>query len=156
MRSAAGAAPGVGAIALVKDGAGRVLLVWQKRGPFAGSWLLPGGRVESTEGAIQAAARELHEETGLTATSGRLIVTYRTSSDPPGAYDLTVFLYGLVANGQLRAEAGSAVRWFDPAALVDPHPTLRRALADAHIRTDDDDAIAAALAAAGIRMERLG
>jgi len=156
LRSAAGAAPGVGAIALVQDGAGRVLLVWQKSGPFAGSWLLPGGRVESGEGVSQAAARELHEETGLTATSGRLLVTYRTSSDPPGAYDLTVFLYDLVANGELRSEGGSKVRWFDPASIEDPHPTLRRALADAHVPADDDDAIAAALAAAGIRMERLG
>jgi len=152
----ASGAPAVGAIALVRDDTGRVVLVWQTSGPFAGSWLLPGGQVESGEGVGQAAARELREETGLTATDGRLLLTYRTSSDPPGAYDLTVFLYELAAGGELAAEGGSRVGWFEPGALEDPHPTLRRALADAHIRTDDDAAIAAALAAAGIRMERLG
>jgi len=111
--------------------------------------------VEAAEDPGEAAARELHEETGLTATGGRLLLTYRTSSDPPGAYDLVVCLFELAAAGELRAEPESAARWFDPAGIEDPHPTLRRALADAQVRIDDDDAVSAALSAAGIRMERI-
>jgi len=153
--AAADAPPVVGAIALVRDAAGRVLLMWQTSGPFAGSWLLPGGRVEPAESVSQAAARELREETGLITTDARLLAAYRTSSDPPGAYDLTVFLYRLVATGELRAESGSEVRWFDPGEIPDPHPTLRRALLDASVRVDDPADVAAALAAGGIAMERL-
>ncbi len=147
--------PSVGAIALVRDASGRVLLVWQRSGPFAGSWLLPGGGVEPNEGVSHAAMRELHEETGLTATDGRVIATYETHSEPPDGYDLTVFMYAVTATGDLKAEGGSKVAWFVPADIPDPHPALRRQLFDAGVGQDDDDAIAAALAAAGLRMERL-
>lgn len=151
----AGAQPGVGAIVLVRDGAGRVLLVRQKSGPFAGSWILPGGGVERDEGVRHAATRELHEETGLTGTAGRVLAVYETRSDPPGRFDIVVFLYQVIATGALQAESGSEVRWFDPEGLADPHPTLRRALLDAGVRADDPLAIDAALTAAGIRMDRL-
>jgi 8-oxo-dGTP diphosphatase len=147
--------PSVGAIALVRDREGRVLLVWQRSGPFAGSWLLPGGGVERNEGVSHAVARELREETGLEATDGKVIATYQTRSDPPGEYDMTVFMYALSADGELRPEAGSKVQWFDVDAIPDPHPALRRQLFDAALGADDAAAIDAALEAAGIRMERL-
>lgn len=153
---ATGSQPGVGSIALVRDEAGRVLLVRQTAGPFARSWILPGGGVERDEGVGHAAIRELREETGLIATGGRIVAIYQTRSEPPGAYDLVVILYALDASGTLIAETGSDARWFDPARLADPHPTLRRALLDAGLRDDDPEAIEAALATAGIRMERLG
>lgn len=112
--------------------------------------------MEAAENVAQAARRELREETGLAAaTDGRMLAAYRTSSDPPGAYDLTVSLYQLVAAGDLLAESGGRVQWFDPGAIPDPHPTLRRALLDAGVRDDDPAAIAVALAAQGIAMERL-
>jgi 8-oxo-dGTP diphosphatase len=148
--------PSVGAIALVRDRDGRILLVWQKSGPFAGSWLLPGGGVERDEGVSHAATRELHEETGLQAMEGKVIATYQTRSEPPGDYDMTVFMYALVAEGELRAEAGGKAEWFAADAIPDPHPALRRQLFDAGARRDDERAIEAALADAGIRMERLG
>lgn len=146
----------VGAIALVRDQAGRVLLVWQRSGPFAGSWLLPGGGVERNEGAGHAVGRELHEEAGLTATDGRVIATYQTRSEPPGDYDMTVLMYEVTATGELKAEAGSKVAWFVPADIPDPHPALRRQLFDAGVGVDDDAAIEDALRDAGIRMERIG
>lgn len=148
--------PGVGAIALVRDATGRVLLVWQRNGPFAGSWLLPGGGVELSEGVSHAAARELREETGLTVTDGRVIATYQTRSEPPGDYDVTVFMYEVTATGELKAEAGSEVAWFLPADIPDPHPALRRQLFDAGVLVDDDAAIEDTLRDAGIQMERLG
>ncbi|XQZ55867.1 NUDIX domain-containing protein [Paracoccus yeei] len=45
----------------------RVLLVQRRNPPDAGLWGFPGGHVEPGETALAAAARELHEETGLTA-----------------------------------------------------------------------------------------
>jgi 8-oxo-dGTP diphosphatase len=147
--------PTVGAIALVRDDDGRVLLVWQRSGPFAGSWLLPGGGVSRDESVSHAAARELREETGLEATDGKVIASYQTRSEPPGDYDLTVFMFAVAAHGELRAERGSRAEWFAPGAIPDPHPALRRQLFDAGVGHDDERSIEDALGAAGIRMERL-
>jgi 8-oxo-dGTP pyrophosphatase MutT (NUDIX family) len=55
----------VGARGLVRDGAGRVLLI--KRADN-GYWALPAGAMELGESIVEAAAREVFEETGLVAT----------------------------------------------------------------------------------------
>ena len=60
--------PGLAAIAVIRDDRGRVLLVRQRGGPFAGAWLLPGGRAAEDESAVHALVREVREETGLTMT----------------------------------------------------------------------------------------
>lgn len=52
----------VGAI-VVRDGA--LLMVRRGRPPAAGSWSIPGGRVEPGEAVTDAVAREVAEETGL-------------------------------------------------------------------------------------------
>ena len=142
----------IAAIALIRDERGRVLLVKQSGGPFAGSWLLPGGRAGDDESAVHALVREVREETGLTMTDAVYVTGYRTSGD---GYDLTVLLYSGPAEGTLIAERGSDARWFEPDAVPDPHPALRRQLFDAGVGADDADAVDAGLAAAGIRMERL-
>ena len=58
--------PLVGVIAVVchRD---RVILVQRGKQPSAGMWGFPGGHLELGETALQAAARELLEETGVTA-----------------------------------------------------------------------------------------
>lgn len=145
---------GLAAIALIRDAQGRVLLVQQRGGPFAGAWLLPGGRAGDDESAVHALVREVREETGLELTDATYVAGYRTASEPPGDYELTVLLYRGPADGTLIAEPGSDARWFDVADIPLPHPALRRQLFDANVGSDDDAAIADALAAAGIRMER--
>lgn len=64
--------PGVGCgVAIVRNGA--LLLVLRLRQPEADHWGLPGGKVDWGEGVRAAAAREIHEELGLTIVPGRLL-----------------------------------------------------------------------------------
>jgi 8-oxo-dGTP diphosphatase len=60
----------VGAI-VVDDG--RLLLVRRGRGPAAGEWSVPGGRVERDELLEEAVVRELAEETGVEGVCGDLV-----------------------------------------------------------------------------------
>lgn len=60
----------VGAIA-VDDG--HLLLIRRGRGPGAGEWSLPGGRVEPGETTAEAVVRELMEETGVEGVCGELV-----------------------------------------------------------------------------------
>jgi 8-oxo-dGTP diphosphatase len=46
---------------------GEVLLIRRGQPPRQGEWSLPGGRIEPGERAIEAAEREMLEETGVTA-----------------------------------------------------------------------------------------
>ncbi|MFJ6884626.1 NUDIX hydrolase [Streptomyces californicus] len=58
--------PAVAAVVVVQDG--RVLLVRRRVSEGALSWQFPAGRIESGESAVEAAAREAREETGLLVT----------------------------------------------------------------------------------------
>jgi 8-oxo-dGTP diphosphatase len=60
----------VGAVALLDDA---LLLVRRGRGPAAGEWSVPGGRVERGETVHMAVVRELFEETGLEVVVDRFL-----------------------------------------------------------------------------------
>jgi len=54
--------PAVGVVCLKGD---EVLLIRRGKAPRQGEWSLPGGRIEPGERAVDAALRELVEETGI-------------------------------------------------------------------------------------------
>ena len=56
--------PAVGVVCLKDD---RILLIRRGTPPRLGEWSLPGGRIEPGERAVDAALRELREETGVEA-----------------------------------------------------------------------------------------
>ena len=56
--------PAVGVVCLRGE---EVLLIRRGRPPRQGEWSLPGGRIEPGERAVNAALRELREETGVEA-----------------------------------------------------------------------------------------
>ena len=101
---------------------GHVLLVERGKGPRRGIWSLPGGHIEPGETAREAALRELHEETAVTAEITGLVdvhdVIFR---DEGGAltvhYVLTVY-WGRWSGGEPRAGSDSADARFVPLSEV--------------------------------------
>ena len=65
--------PALAADAAVRRG-DSVLLIQRKFPPMQGSWALPGGFVDQGEDPINAAVRELEEETGLKGTEPTLLM----------------------------------------------------------------------------------
>ena len=62
--------PVVGVVCMKGD---RVLLIRRGTPPRLGEWSLPGGRIEPGERAVDAALRELKEETGVDAVITGLV-----------------------------------------------------------------------------------
>jgi mutator protein MutT len=84
----------VGAVIARSDG--RVLLVRRGRPPLAGSWSLPGGRLEAGETLEQGVIREVREETGLRVRARTPLGVVRIAREG-FRYDIHEFLCSLEA-----------------------------------------------------------
>jgi 8-oxo-dGTP diphosphatase len=110
--------PGVGAAAVVRDSASRVLLVRRAPGATrAGLWSIPAGFVDYDEEVHAAAARELEEETGLVAEIGEVLQVASNFHDP-AKVTVGVWFAATVVAGTLRAgDDADEVGFFDLGAL---------------------------------------
>lgn len=88
----------VGAVAVIRDEAGRVLLVRQTYHRGGARWGPPGGWLSRGETPCQAAARETFEETGLRVRVGRVLAV---GSGPYGEISLA-FECEIVGNDAFR------------------------------------------------------
>lgn len=104
--------PCVGAV--VRDRADRLLLVRRGTEPERGRWSVPGGRVEPGETGPEAAAREVHEETGLQVVVGQLVGTVERDGPDGVVYVIDDYeARPLGAGEDLRAgDDADEARWF--------------------------------------------
>ncbi|WJV44180.1 NUDIX hydrolase [Streptomyces flavofungini] len=144
------------ALLVVPGPGGTVTFIHQLKGPYAGSWLLPGGGIERGEAAESAALREAREETGIAVESCSLFAVYEfTGKWAEGDYHLLMF--ACLADRAYELPAGYEghnVGEIRQARLGDiaMHSTDYQILTDAGVAAYDDDTIARGLAEDGITM----
>lgn len=93
-----------------------VLLIKRGREPHAGKWAIPGGFAEMDETLLNAAHRELEEETRLTGVDLHFLHYFDAIDRDPRERTLSLAFWGFVADG---ADSVSAA---DDAADVRWHP----------------------------------
>lgn len=93
-----------------------VLLVQRGKEPGLGKWAFPGGKVKWGETAVDAALRELKEESGMSATAGPLIGLYEVIR--PQFHFAIACYFAFDPLGQLKAGSDAAdARWININAL---------------------------------------
>lgn len=112
----------------IVEGQLQVLLVERAREPFRGKWAIPGGFVEPEERLEAAAARELAEETGLTAPSLRLVGVYDDPGRDPRGRVVSIAYWGAAHEPEGMRGGDDAARAFltpvedlEPATLAFDH-----------------------------------
>lgn len=122
--------PRVGVIVAVRDDAGRILLVRRRNPPSAGMWGFPGGKPHRGETLDVAAARELAEETGITARIVRPLTALDAMERDPVSGDMAhhfvlVAMLAVEPSGTCAAADDALdAGWFPLDAL--PEPLIER------------------------------
>jgi 8-oxo-dGTP diphosphatase len=108
--------PCVGAV--IKDEAGRLLLIRRGHEPGAGLWSIPGGRIEPGESDVAALVREVREETGLDVVAGKLLGAVQRPGLAGAVVDIRDYV-AVVTGGALAAGDDAAdARWVEPATIA--------------------------------------
>ena len=96
--------------------ANQVLLIQRVFPPFEGKWALPGGFIEMDERLIDAAKRELKEETGLENMDIRQFFTFDKIDRDPRGRTISVVFTGILKRTPPPVKAASdatEAKWFD-------------------------------------------
>ena len=93
----------------------RLLLIQRGNHPCIGSWALPGGFINENETALQAAGRELEEETGLKDIYLDQLYAFTKPNRDPRTWVMSVAYLALIPNllEVEGADDASDAAWFD-------------------------------------------
>jgi len=108
--------PAVGVVCLRGD---EVLLIRRGKPPRLGEWSLPGGRIEPGEAAVDAALRELREETGVEADIGGLIDVVDGIFSEAGLHYVLIDYVATWRSGEPAAGDDAIDAAFHPVAAID-------------------------------------
>jgi 8-oxo-dGTP pyrophosphatase MutT (NUDIX family) len=116
------------AVCVMSPPAGETLLITRRaRGlrNHAGQWALPGGRRDPGESVVDAALRELHEETGLHVDAGAVLGILDDYVTRSGYVMTPVVVWGGTAPGDLAGAASEVTQVYEiPLADLDVEPEL--------------------------------
>jgi len=116
MSSLSAPVPAVGVVCLRDD---QVLLIRRGRPPRLGEWSLPGGRIEPGERAVEAALRELREETGVQARILGLVDVVDGVFPDIGAHYVLIDYAAVWLAGEPTAGDDAAAAAFHPVSQID-------------------------------------
>lgn len=100
----------------------KVLLVKRKYAPYAGVWAIPGGFVRLDESLLEAATRELAEETGVSDVFIEQLYTFGDPGRDPRTRVITIAYFALVPHDAIQHRpSGDAAEtaWFSMFDLPD-------------------------------------
>ncbi|WP_199430302.1 NUDIX domain-containing protein [Qaidamihabitans albus] len=113
---------------LLADDNGRVLLQHRGHSDHAGSWAIPGGALDPGEMPVDAALRELREETGIAPSAVSVVGTRATCEHVAWTY-WTVLAQPVRAVTPRPNSESRKLRWthFDDVGALALHPDFRLA-----------------------------
>lgn len=145
-----------GVLGIIQNSKKEALFIKQRKGPYAGSWLLPGGSIEMNETCIQAVKREVCEETGINIKNPQFVSIFEMFGEwEQGNYHLLMFGFKDSIDEEIPAgfqgDNVDDVKWLNPYKMK-LHPTDKLILKEAGFASFSDEDIEQSLKADKIVM----
>jgi len=102
------------AVEAIVEKNGKILLIRRKKGSFANSLSLPGGKVETREKVEDAVEREIFEETNLKIKPVEILGVYADPRRDPKKHKVSVTFVASLIGGERTAKAkddAKSVEW---------------------------------------------